>query len=337
MVLTRPKKLPPCRRRQTSMSDTVAFICNKLIAKVSFRTSMGREPIREPILNFAKELSREAQLTAHEQKIIEDDAIVRSEAIRLAKNGLLDQSTYLLADLRKSISDLGTPEKLRLMRESFLLAATAYVQWRRGHPEKAVASLLRADQHDALLERKFGLRLIRVHRLQLLHNKVRLIARTQQSTMFKTCIERAISLRYDVQGNPFDDGKVIEEINSHFVTALLAQLADEFVVAITRYSESENCIDDLGSTMAHFSHDCLGTRSYEFWGELLTHLSGDELHIMTNRMEKLIDCEDVNVTVLYSAATFFTRYLLAIKHREAEAFLLDLSFSGNPFSLKRLA
>lgn len=123
-----------------------------------------------------------AQHMAAEFGADERCALMRVEQAGAAGLAAARRGALIAAEghFQRAMTHLDAPrmsERAHRLADSMLCAQRAYFAFRRGEVAAAEALLARAADHDLWLERACGLRILQAHRIQLLHNRMRIAVR----------------------------------------------------------------------------------------------------------------------------------------------------------------
>lgn len=124
-------------------------------------------------------------MAAYTRKRFDDDtrgllAAVEREGRRgliAARHGELLKADALLSEAQRILESAPVSEEAHLLAESMLCAQCAYYEFRRGNDAHAYELLERSFRNDLVLENQLGYHALHIHRVQLVHNTMRIAIR----------------------------------------------------------------------------------------------------------------------------------------------------------------
>ena len=194
-----------------------------------------KQPALINLARSGEEFRRNLETIIHTHLPMKEYLLLRkySEAQRqgllAARRGDLAAADQLFAEANVLL-DLEKPSlECSLLCKSFQGAAEAYLDYRRSDFDKAIARIYEVLAIDLVLEEKYGYAILHLHRIQLLHNLMRVEAR-------RAHLEEAINLGYQLLD--YLEGKsealpIFEAWDSMRVTSLPLQLVEGMFAQIT--------------------------------------------------------------------------------------------------------
>jgi hypothetical protein len=167
--------------------------CNRGLKRTSsFATRQGEE-------GYLRRVVRQSSLSPDEQEVVLLAARCRAHALQAARHRDLAQASVLLREARSVCVIAPTSLQCRVLCDSFQLAGEAYVEYCLGRLDEARDRLYDAMLADNILELEGGYDLLHLHRVQLVHNLVRIDARRGQQ---QEAVDLAWRLLAYLEGNP---------------------------------------------------------------------------------------------------------------------------------------
>jgi len=177
------------------------------------------------------------ELGMFERLLVKASWDLSARALRAARAGQCATSQQYFSEARTTLSGQGTPVRVALLCQSFYEAAHAYLDYRLGDEREACSRLVRAMEIDVELERAHGVTILYLHRVQLLHNRMRVDMRSGR-------VEVAVDLGARMVGHlqgfaptmlelPPPCGDVLGDAPRATVEAMILQVAGDVAVALT--------------------------------------------------------------------------------------------------------
>jgi hypothetical protein len=190
----------------------------------------------ENLLSFQLESLIKKRLPLTDQLIFNWSTNIRSQGLAAARRGQFVTAEQLFAKARTPLELGKLSHEGSLLQKSFQEPAEAYLDYRRGHFDKARNRIFEALVSDAVLEDEFGYNLLFIHRLHLVKNLVRTEA---NSKCFNRAIELASQLLSYLKGSldilpilGISDRERLMCQSSELVAAMFTQVTNEVALIL---------------------------------------------------------------------------------------------------------
>lgn len=114
------------------------------------------------------------QISFQEQSLIRQGFILRDQALRAAQNGDLSESILFFQANESFLQRQVLSKEGRLFIQSYYHAGIAYLEYRQNNFDRALEHIQSSLTCDFILETEFGYAIQHLHRLQLIHNMMRI-------------------------------------------------------------------------------------------------------------------------------------------------------------------
>ena len=313
-------------------------------AIVAFETGKGAlsSPSAQLLLEstYLDELCRQLAFSAKDQDAFLALARGRSKGIQAARERQLSVAQNVFLENRQRLRELQVSAHCESVCTAFQIAAEAYVCYALDRFDEARELVYEAMRIDAELEQERGYSLLHLHRIQLLHNLVRVDER-------RGCSEEALLLCWQtlsyLQGHkqplpgpaPWDV-RTISRIPCQLVSGMFNQVVAEMATIL-----AGGDIDraEFVEAAANYLHVTASTRSCGFRPALTwLDLKGS---FFTSRLQFVKECCDFLRAERSSHPTlwFATAFDLAVACKEMnptqfDILALDLSFEPLPAKIQ---
>jgi hypothetical protein len=139
-----------------------------------------------------------SRLSLTDQQIITKFAYARIKGLNAVHQGDLIEAEGAFQQARIPLETGKFSAEGSLLYKSLLEQSQSYLDYRRGDFDQARERVLEAIKNDAVLEEEYGYDILFLHRIHLVHNLVRIDAR---SMSFKDAIELACNILNYLQGS----------------------------------------------------------------------------------------------------------------------------------------
>ncbi|KST62923.1 hypothetical protein [Mastigocoleus testarum] len=215
----------------------------------------------------------ESRLSHPEWSHLQQTAHVRENALMAVRRGEFGIAERLFAEARTPLKANSLSCEGKLLHETFLEQAQAYLDYRRGNFEQVYIRMFNALRIDLVLEEEYDYEIMVIHRIQLLHNLVRTEACRGD---FRRAMEIASTLLGYLSGTlevlPFSGSWGRERLKSQsekVLAATFSQITSE-IALILAGKETQTINDLLAITLHHLqlsasNKNCLHQRSYQWF------------------------------------------------------------------------
>jgi len=117
------------------------------------------------------------RLSLTDQVLMRKCSAARDRGLAAARRGRLQIADQACAEARTVAASGALSAEAKLLTNALHSPIEAYVDYRRGEHERACAHLNEAAEADVLLETVHGYKILHLHRIQLVHNLMRLRVR----------------------------------------------------------------------------------------------------------------------------------------------------------------
>ena len=214
----------------------------------------------------------ESRLSSSEWRHLLQAASVRENALMAVRRGDFELAERLFTEARVPLkANLLSPEG-KLLHETFLEQAEAYLDYRRGNFNRVYIRTFNALAIDLILEEECDYEIMVIHRIQLLLNLVRTEAREGD---LKNAVEIASELLGYLQGTleavlPFPDtwgSKRVKCLSSEVLSATFSQITSEIALILTVSTPKASNLFKIAShhlELSAIDRNCLHRQSYQW-------------------------------------------------------------------------
>ena len=167
----------------------------------------------------------------------------RTNGLRTARAGRTAEAEQFFAEAWKIIRCGKLSTEASLVCVSFQEAAEAYLDYREGAFERAEARIRQALTIDEVLE-KHGYRILHLHRVQLLHNLVRILAKRGHNAEAVILASHVLSYLEMGSETPPIRGTwghpLVAAVPSHLVASMFVQVTGEIALILAQSDTESN-------------------------------------------------------------------------------------------------
>jgi hypothetical protein len=176
------------------------------------------------------------RLPLKEQLLMRRCEQARRQGLLAARRGHIATADQLLGESRAILHSEKLSVESSLICKSFQAATEAYLDYRRGAFDQARARVHEALAIDVVLEEEYGYKILHLHRVQLVHNLMRIDARCAR---FEDAIDLGCRLLSYLEGSSeilpvpgsWDSAK-IASLPPEIVAAMFAQVTSEIALVL---------------------------------------------------------------------------------------------------------
>ena len=231
-------KIRPSHSHSAGHLQSALGACTRGLLKVA-PTARGHLPSAEG--KYFELLLIQSTLSSHERSIVLAAAELRSLGLFAARQNDLGRAKDLFREASCISSEASVSFECQSLCASFQLAAEAYLDYRHKQFSAARDRLFRALVIDANLEDRGGFDLLLLHRVQLLHNLIRIYARQGRAQEALDLSFRVLDYLDGSQENlsslvPWSP-EVIKGLPQDLVSASAEQVLYEIALIVARIPE----------------------------------------------------------------------------------------------------
>ena len=214
----------------------------------------------------------ESRLSSLEWMHLLQAASVRENALMAVRRGDFELAERLFAEARVPLKANSLSPEGKLLHETFLEQAEAYLDYRRGNFNLVYIRTFNALAIDLILEDECDYQIMVIHRIQLLLNLVRTEAREGN---LENAVEIASKLLGYLQGTleeilPFSDtwgSKRVKCLSPEVLAATFSQITGEIALILAGATSTSNLLKIASHhlQLSAIDENCLHQQSYQWF------------------------------------------------------------------------
>ena len=192
---------------------------------------------------FALLLNESCADASPDREAIIEASLRRSAGLKAARKRDLQHASVLLEEAREIVHARVKQPSNILLCKSFQIAADAYMAYVMGYFDDARASLKELAEIDLLLEREVRYRLLKLHRVQLLHNVVRIDIRQgllEDALTLVFALLSCLTERTSTLLEPCTSIESLSKLPIELIKSLAVQICSELCLLVANHVECDH-------------------------------------------------------------------------------------------------